>query len=351
MSLLSKRSAIVAVAGGLALTAVAGAGLATGADLPGLPGETVEVSATFASAVGLYPGSDVQVLGVKVGTVTAVEPTRDGVLVSMELDDADVAAADTGAVIVAPTMVSDRFVQLTTPHTGGAALKDGATIEETGVPVEVDELYSGLTDLAEQLGPEGANKNGALSRLLETAAANLKGQGGDINQMIDEFGKATGTLANSDDDFFATVGNLDRFNSMLLEHDEGVASANRQLAEVSRYLAEDSDDLGAAIANLGDALAVLDDFIDDNRGNLKTSVEKLRGPTQVLVNQKKSLAEAVRTIPVALQNFLAAYNPTYNTVDGRGNLNELTVWSTDGLTARTSPSAPPVLLPGIGEGQ
>lgn len=351
MSLLSKRSAWVAVAGGLALTAVAGAGMATGADLPGLSGDSVEVTATFDSAVGLYPGSDVQVLGVKVGTVTAVDPQRGGVRVTMELDDDEVAAADTGAVIVAPTMVSDRFVQLTEPFQGGDALEAGDTIDDTGVPVEVDELYSSLTDLAEQLGPEGANKNGALSRLLETAAENLDGQGGEINTMIDEFGKATGALANSDDDFFATVGNLDRLNTTLLAHDEGVAAANRQLAEVSRYLAEDSEDLGAAIANLGDALGVLDDFIDDNRANLQSSVEKLRGPTQVLVNQKKSLSEAVRTIPLALQNFLAAYNPTYNTADGRGNLNELTVWSTDGLHARTSPSAPPVLLPGLGEEQ
>ena len=339
-----KRTVVWAVVG-LVLVAAIGAGLLTG--MPG--GSGTKLSARFSAAVGLYPGSDVRILGVKVGEVLSVTPGKDGVTVKMRLDDGVKAAADTGAVIVSPTMVSDRYVQLTQPYDGGAALKSGALITDTGVPVEVDDLYGSLTDVAKQLGPEGANRNGALSRLLEVAAENLGGEGKEINKMIDEFGKATGTLANSDDDFFATVGNLDELNTMLLTHDQGVASANRQLAAVSDYLAADSDDLAAALANLGDALGVLDDFIEDNRAHLKSSVEKLRGPTQTLVNQKKSLEEAVRTIPLALQDFLSAYNPSNNTVDGRGNLNELTVWSTtDGNSAQTSENAPPVLLPGLG---
>ncbi|NHA00490.1 MCE family protein [Nocardioides sp. W3-2-3] len=73
---------------------------------------------------------------------------------------------------------------------------------------------------------------------------------------------------------------------------------------------------------LGDALALLEGFIKDNRNALKHSVDGLRGPTQVLVKQRKSLEEAVRTIPLALQNFIKAYDPSSNTISGRGNLNE-----------------------------
>ncbi|WP_278257026.1 MlaD family protein [Nocardioides convexus] len=52
-----------------------------------------------------------QVLGVPVGRVTKVEPVGEKVRVSMELDKGEKVAADTGAVIVAPTLVSDRYVQ------------------------------------------------------------------------------------------------------------------------------------------------------------------------------------------------------------------------------------------------
>jgi phospholipid/cholesterol/gamma-HCH transport system substrate-binding protein len=308
-----------------------------------------EFTALFDSAVALYPGSDVQILGVPVGTVTAVDPKGDAVRVSMRLDRGQEVSADTAAVIVAPTLVSDRFVQLTKPLDGGTALTDGAVLpkDRTAVPVEVDDLYRSLNDIGQKLGPNGANRNGALSDLLDVAASNLKGQGAGLNQMITEFGKATGTLSDIDKDFFATVANLKDFNDMLVANDTGVANVNRQFAAVTDYLAEDRQDLADAVANLGEALGVLDGFIKDNRGHLQASVDQLIGPTQVLVKQKDSLEEAVRLIPLALQNFLNAYNPATQTLDGRGNLNEVSLWSNNGLSAQTSKKAPPVLLPGI----
>ena len=308
-----------------------------------------EFAALFDSAVALYPGSAVQILGVPVGTVTDVVPEGDVVRVSMRLDRDQQVSADTSAVIVAPTLVSDRYVQLTEPLDGGKALAAGAVLpkDRTAVPVEVDDLYRSLDDLGQKLGPNGVNKDGALSDLLDVAADNLKGQGKGLNQMITEFGKATGTLSDIDEDFFATVGNLKEFNDMLVANDQGVADVNRQFADVTDFLADDREDLADAVANLGDALVVLDDFIKDNRGHLKTSVDNLIGPTQTLVKQKDSLEEAVRLIPLALQNFLNAYNPGSGTLDGRGNLNEVSLWSTDGLTAQTSSAAPPVLLPGL----
>lgn len=313
-------------------------------------GGATRVDALFESTVGLYPGSEVQVLGVKVGKVTDVEPKGPVVRVSMELDAGQHVEADTGAVIVAPTLVSDRFVQLTKPDTGGTRLEDGAEIPRgrTAVPVEIDDLYSSLTDVATQLGPDGANSEGALSDLLEVAARNLDGNGADLNQMIDDFGQATGTLAGTSDDLFATIANVKEFNDMLVANDQSVADVNRQFAEVTDYLADDRADLADAITNLGDALAIVDDFIDDNRDNIRTSVDNLLGPTQVLVKQKDSLEESVRLIPVVLQNFLRAYNPQRNTLDGRGNLNDVSIWSDGGLTGRSSADAPPLLLPGAG---
>jgi phospholipid/cholesterol/gamma-HCH transport system substrate-binding protein len=312
--------------------------------------ERIELEARFSATVGLYPGSSVQVLGVPVGEVTSGVPDGSDVRVRIRLDPGQRVGAETGAVIVAPTLVSDRYVQLTAPYDGGTALTDGAVIPEsrTAVPVEIDELYASLTEVSRTLGPDGANKNGALSRLLTVAAANLGGQGKDLNRMITEFGKASATLAATGDDLFGTVANLQEFNTMLVANDRTVASANKRFADVAAYLSADRQDLAQAVANLADALAVVDDFIKANRGHLRASVDNLIGPTRVLTEQKESLEEAVRLVPLALQNFLNAYNPATNTVDGRGNLNELTLWSSNGLAARTSSAAPPTLLPGMG---
>lgn len=314
---------------------------------------TKEFTADFESTVGLFPGSDVQMLGVAVGKVTKVEPQGATVRVTMKLDRGYKAAASTGAVIVAPTLVSDRFVQLTEPHVSGPELASGTNLglDRTAVPVEIDQLYASLTDIATKLGPDGANSAGALSDLLTVAAENLDGNGEAINETLKEFGKATATLADSDEAFFGTIANLKEFNDMLVENDSELAQLNRQLDVVAGFLADDRDEMASAITELAAAMAVLDDFLADNRQNLQTSVENLVGPTQTLVDQQESLEEAVRLIPLALQNFIRAYNPETNTLDGRGNLNELSIWSTDGLSGSTSGNAPPVLFPGSEGGQ
>lgn len=306
-------------------------------------------SALFTATVGLYPGSDVQILGVTVGHVTDVDPDGAKVRVTMQLDHGQAAAADTGAVIIAPTLVSDRYVQLTTPYTSGDKLADGAVITRTAVPAEIDDLYRSLDDLTKQLGPQGANKSGALSRFLTVTANNLRGNGTDINTLINQFGKATGTLADSGDDLFATIGNLDQISDTLATHDSSVAGVNTQLASVSKYLAADRTDMRSAVRNLAGAMQQLQSFIKGNRSQLTKSVKKLQGPTQVLVNEKQALAQTIKTIPLALQNFLGAYDAGSNTIDGRGDLNELTLWSQDGLSARTSTNAPPTLLPGVSD--
>ncbi|WP_244931818.1 MCE family protein [Nocardioides sp. W7] len=313
--------------------------------------EPVTFTALFDSTVGLYPGSDVQVLGVPVGTVTEVSAEGEAVRVTMELDPDQAVAADTLAVIVAPTMVSDRFVQLTEPwleDSGTKRLASGAVIEQdrTAVPVEIDDLYSGLKDMSEALGPRGANKNGALSKLLKVGAANLEGQGAGLNTMIREFGAASATLSDLDETFFGTMANLDEFNTMLAENDETVATVNEQFADVAGFLAEDREEMGEAAHELAGAMAVLDDFIRENRGNLQTSVENLVPTTRALHRQRESLEEMIRLAPLLLHNLRDAYDPAYNLIGGRGNVNEVSIWSTDGLNARSSDSAPPTMLDG-----
>ena len=77
------------------------------------PDETKTVTAHFPRAVSVYKGTDVRVLGVNVGRVTAVIPEGNSVRVEMEYDaDVDL-PKDAKAVVVTPTLVADRFVQLT----------------------------------------------------------------------------------------------------------------------------------------------------------------------------------------------------------------------------------------------
>ncbi|MFJ1583534.1 MCE family protein [Streptomyces sp. NPDC088197] len=285
------------------------------------------ITAYFDHAVGVYAGSDLRVLGVKVGTVDSVKPQGKQVKVVLVLDHGVKVPAGAGAVVVAPSVVADRYIQLTPAYTGGPRITAGTVIPatRTASPVEVDQLYESITRLSDALGPNGANATGALSNLLDTGAKNLDGNGKAIGDSIDQLGQATKTLNGHSDDLFATLSYLQSFTTMLKNNDGKVRAATDQLSTVSGFLAEDKENLGGALHQLSTALGQVKTFIQDNRARLKTSIGKLAPITQMLVDQRASLAELLDTAPLAADNLLNAYDPQHGTIDGRANINELSM--------------------------
>jgi phospholipid/cholesterol/gamma-HCH transport system substrate-binding protein len=281
------------------------------------------VTAYFSRAVGVYAGSDVQVLGVRVGGVESVTPRGDRVEVVFTVDREVHVAADTNAVVIAPSVVSDRYVQLT-DTARGPQLADGAVIPQshTATPVELDELYASLDTLVSALGPDGANRHGALSELLDTGADNLRGNGKALNDTVRNFAEAARTLSGSAGDLFATVDELQSFTSMLAGNDKQVMTVNTQLAQVWQTLAADRDELSTALRSLAGALGDIQGFLKDNRAAIKSNVDKLARTTQLLVNRRASVAEALDVAPLAVSNVVNAFDPASQTLQGRTNLLE-----------------------------
>ncbi|MGW7531558.1 MCE family protein [Amycolatopsis sp. NPDC054798] len=285
-----------------------------------------KISAYFGKTVGLYAGSSVRVLGVAVGEVTAVTPQGQTVRVDMTVNDDVPIPKDVGAVVVSPSLVSDRYVQLTPAYDSGPTLASGTVLarDKTATPVELDDLYASLDKLSTALGPNGANKNGAFSDLLDTAAANLKGNGKDLNSTVGRLADLAGTLDDSKDDLFSTVKNLNSFTSALSQSDSQLNEFYQRLADVSGFLADDSHDVGAALDSLSTSLGDVKQFVADNKNGLSSNVAKLASLTKVLVDQRASLAEVLDIAPTGATNFINTYDAASGTIAVRDNLNEIT---------------------------
>ncbi|MEA2346162.1 MAG: phospholipid/cholesterol/gamma-HCH transport system substrate-binding protein, partial [Thermoanaerobaculia bacterium] len=117
----------------------------------------VQVSGVFERANGLYPGDDVRILGVSVGKVDQVTPRGSDVKIDFHYDRGYRVPGNAMAAIVAPSLVSGRYIQLAPAYRGGPVMGDGAIIplERTAVPVEWDQIQSELTSLSQALGPNG----------------------------------------------------------------------------------------------------------------------------------------------------------------------------------------------------
>lgn len=283
------------------------------------------VVAYFDQAVGVYNGSNVEVLGVKVGTIDSVTPEGKQVRVVMSVDRSVQIPADAKAVVVAPSVVSDRYVQLAPAYTGGPTMADNSVIplNRTATPVELDQLYSSLDKVSSSLGPNGANANGSLSNLLNTLAANLNGNGQNLHDTITQLSQLTTTLDTNKNNLFATVDNLAQFTQTLANSDATVRQISSQLSDVTGFLASQKSQLAAAVQQLGQALGQIQSFIQVNRGELKSNVDNLAAVTKVLVDERSSLAEVLDVAPLALDDVVNAYNASSGTLDARADLNDL----------------------------
>ena len=280
--------------------------------------------ADFPRTVSLYQGSDVRILGVPVGTVTSVTPAGTHVVVRMQYDAKYAVPADAKAAIVSPSIVGDRFVQLTPVYRGGPQLRNGAHLglNRTATPLELDQIYGSLNDLNKALGPQGANQNGALSRLLQTTAANFGGQGAQFHRTIQNLGHFTQTLADNKDALFGTTRDIETFVSALSKNDSTVRRFNDSLAAGSQVLAGERRDLGAALHNLAIAMTQVRSFVHQNRDALSTNIKGLTQLSQILVKRRAALNEVLQVAPDALNNLGLAYNSRVGTLNTRANVGE-----------------------------
>lgn len=282
------------------------------------------LTAYFPRVTGIYQGSSVRILGVPVGTVTKLTVQGTRVRVEISYNAKYRLPANVDAVIVPPSIVSDRYIGLAPVYTGGPAFPDHGVIPEsrTEVPVELDQIFAEINQLNVALGPKGANSKGALSRLIQVSAANLAGNGTQFNASIREFSQLISTLAANRGNFFATLSNLEQFNAMLAKDDGGVRQVSADLAVVSGQLNAERQDLALALRNLGIALGQVASFVQDNRTSLTNDIAGLTKVTSALLTQKKSIQEFLDEAPLALENLALTYDPASQTLRTRDNTNQ-----------------------------
>jgi virulence factor Mce-like protein len=286
---------------------------------------TRQVSAVLPSAVSLFPGSDVRIMGVRVGKVTAVTPRPDSVLVEMEYDDDYSLPADAQAIVISPSVIGDRYVQLTPAYDGGPRLAAGATIprSRTAVPVELDDMVASTTRLADALGPRGANREGAVTRLLDVAAESLTGLGDELNASLRDVSAASDTFAESAPGLRRTVRSGAGLTGELARYDDAVRTLDTRLSRVARSLAADRGDLSKLLESLARSLGEVAVFVRDNRAALRSNVDGLRSVTRALRAERKSLVQVTDLVPLGFTNLIETYDARTESVRTRANFTEV----------------------------
>lgn len=279
---------------------------------------TNSVTAYFPAANALYPGDKVQIMGLQVGKIDSIEPVGDKMKVVFHYENKYKVPANASAVILNPTLVASRTIQLEPPYKGGPVLADNAVIpiERTQVPVEWDELRNSITNIIDKLGPTPQQPKGPFGEVLESFAYGLSGKGKQINTTLDSLSQALTALNEGRGDFFGVVRSLALFVNALYQDDKQFVALNQNLADLTGRLASSDRALADSLQQFDSLLTTIRPFLNENREVLAHDINNLAEATNTLLQPEplNGLETALHVLPTAAANVNQIYHPAHGSV-------------------------------------
>jgi len=249
----------VAVVAAVAAAAVIGAKILT-------PEHNRAMCAEFTDAVGLYPGNKVALLGIEVGSTTAIVNKADHVEVDFTVPtDLDL-PADVGAVTYSQSIVTDRHIELTKPYTGGPKFTGPGCIKlkSTKTPISVSETFSAIGKLADtimgpQPGQDPSKAPGvqAINDSLRAFSRSLAGTGPGLNQTLGNLVTMLADPYKADADYRQLFENSEILTSDFLKNWDSFASVIATLPSTTQLIEALSDNFGAALSHMSHLLPIL----------------------------------------------------------------------------------------------
>lgn len=276
---------------------------------------TNTIVAYFAQTNSLYPGDEVTIMGVPVGTIDNVEPAGDKMKVTFHYPTKYKVPVNASAVILNPTLVSSRNIQLEPSYNGGETLADNSVIpiERTQVPAEWDDLRNSVSEAVTALGPTPEQPKGPIGETLESLADGLAGKGQEINKSLKSLSTALSAINDSRGETFAILRGLATFLNQLQISEQQLESLNGNLAQITSSLAPNDHDVADAVESLNGLLPVLQRFLDENGEVATQDINNLSEATTPLVQPDTAnyLETFLHVFPTFAANANNAYHPSH----------------------------------------
>jgi phospholipid/cholesterol/gamma-HCH transport system substrate-binding protein len=276
------------------------------------------VVAYFPAANALYAGDRVQIMGMRVGAIDSIEPVGDKMKVTFHYLNKYKVPANASAVILNPTLVASRAIQLEPPYKGGPVLGDDAVIpeERTQVPTEWDQLRNSITNIISKLGPTPEQPTGPFGEVLESFADGLAGKGKQINTTLNSLSQALTALNQGRGDFFAVVRSLALFVNALHQDDQQFVALNQNLADFTTRLAHSDSDLANSLQQFDGLLTTIRPWLNQNREVLTHDVNNLADLTNTVLQPESlnGLETLLHVGPTAAANINQIYHPSHGSV-------------------------------------
>ncbi|WP_426242443.1 MCE family protein [Nocardioides sp. LHG3406-4] len=260
--------------------------------------DTYTVVAHFADSGGAFAGAEVSYRGVRVGQVSKMVLTDDGVDIHLAVDkDFDRIPAETEALVGNRSAVGEQYVELQPTVDHGPFLTDRSEIaqDDTAIPIATDTLLTDLTNTVESVDKE------SLQTVVSEFGTAFGGTGQDLQTIIDS---GTAFIDEANDNFDITTALIRDANTVLkgqIASEGPIRAFAKDLSLFSGALAGSDKDLRAVIDNGSATANQLRTFLEENRVDLAELINNLVTTGEVVVKHLDGVEQLLVVYPYVVE--------------------------------------------------
>jgi phospholipid/cholesterol/gamma-HCH transport system substrate-binding protein len=261
---------------------------------------TYSYTAEFSNASGLRDGQFVRASGVEIGKVKNIKLIDNGhrVRVDFDVDRSVPLYQSTTAQIRYLNLIGDRYVELKRGEGEGAdrVLPPGGFIplSRTQPALDLDALIGGFKPLFRALDPEKVNN------IASAIITVFQGQGGTINDILDQTAQLTAHIAERDQAIGEVVKNLNSVLDTTVRHRKQFDQTVDNFEKLITGLNNHAEPLAAGTANISNAAGTVADLLAENRTLLHKTLNYLEPIQQPIIDQRDLYDDQLRRTPPGL---------------------------------------------------
>ena len=193
-------------------------------------------------------------------------------------------------------LIGDRYMELKR-GASDMRLPAGGTIpvQRTEPALDLDALIGGFRPVFRALDPEKVNS------IAESIIQAFQGQGGTINDILDQTASLTSALADRDQAIGEVIRNLNTVLDTTVRHQQQFDETVQDFEKLISGLNTRADPIAESVANISDAAGTVADLLADNRPLLQSTIGHLEATQQPLVDQKEQLNDILVRLPTAFK--------------------------------------------------
>ena len=251
------------------------------------------LKADLPSSGGLYRTANVTYRGATIGKVTAVEPTRTGVVATMSIDDRYKIPSNATANVHSVSAVGEQYIDLVSKGNPGKFFSPGQTLTDGTVPEDI-----GTALAAVDRGLAALPKDKIASLLDETSQA-VGGLGPALHRLVDSTQGLAGDFAANSADINAIIANSAPLLDSQTASSEQIRRWVHNLAVVANQTAQQDPQLKSVLANAAPTLDTATNIVGAVRDSLPQTLANLQVVTGLLLRYRKGVEQVLVLLPQA----------------------------------------------------